>query len=68
VSSYLAISPLPGYNPGGIFSVALALESAFVLIPLGFPQHPALWSPDFPRRQSLRDYSTNSGYILQIFI
>jgi len=55
------------YSSGGIFSVALALKSAFKLIPLGFTQHPALWSPDFPRRQSLRDYSANSGYILQIF-
>jgi len=52
VSSYLTISPLPEYpNSGGIFSVALALGPAFTLILLGFPQHPALWSPDFPHRQ-----------------
>ena len=30
---------------GGIFSVALSLESP----PPGITRHPALWSPDFPR-------------------
>jgi len=50
VSSYLTISPLPEKS-GGIFSVALALGPVFTLTPLGFTQHPALWSPDFPHSQ-----------------
>jgi len=49
VGSYPTISPLPDKS-GGVFSVALALGPAFTLTPLGFPQHPALWSPDFPHR------------------
>jgi len=35
---------------GGVFSAALALGQAFTLIPLGVTQHPALQSPDFPRK------------------
>jgi len=45
----------PPFHPyrkisGGIFSVALALGQAFTLIPLGVTHHPALRSPDFPRK------------------
>ena len=48
VSSYLAFSPLPSAvarGVGGIFSVALSLES----LPLGVTQHPAPRSSDFPQ-------------------
>ena len=40
-------------SPGGLFSVALSLGFP----PLGFPQWPALRSPDFPQRERrpLRD-------------
>ena len=46
VSSYLTISPLPD-ELGGIFSVALSVESP----PLGVTQHPVLRSSDFPHRR-----------------
>ena len=48
VSSYLAFSPLPpavARGVGGVFSVALSLES----LPLGVTQHPAPGSSDFPQ-------------------
>lgn len=48
VSSYLTFSPLPSRvtpSLGGIFSVALSLES----LPLGVTQHPAPRCSDFPR-------------------
>ena len=45
VRSYRTISPLPVCT-GGIFSVALSVGSR----PPGVTWHPALWSPDFPRR------------------
>jgi len=46
VSSYLAVSPLPGIRkmPGGLFSVALSLGSP----PVAVSDHPALRSSDFP--------------------
>jgi hypothetical protein len=37
-------------RPGGIFSVALSFESPRLAV----SQHPALWSPDFPRRTTFR--------------
>src|SRR5687767_1680609 len=48
VRSYRTISPLPsGSLPlGGLFSVALSVGSRRP----GVTWHPALWSPDFPRR------------------
>ena len=49
VVSYTTVSPLPvGRLPGpigGLLSVALSVGSPR----LGVTQHPALWSPDFPR-------------------
>ena len=56
VRSYRTISPLPLLQPllldkpttarniGGIFSVALSVDSRLP----GVTWHPALWSPDFP--------------------
>ena len=50
VVSYTTVSPLPAPTPrgrtGGLFSVALSRGSPRV----GVTHHPALWSPDFPRR------------------
>jgi hypothetical protein len=47
VVSYTTVSPLPGaVAPGGLLSVALSRGSPRV----GVTHHPALWSPDFPRR------------------
>ncbi len=49
VVSYTTVSPLPlpaGAARGGLFSVALSRGSPRV----GVTHHPALWSPDFPRR------------------
>ena len=47
VVSYTTVSPLPDAEaPGGLFSVALALE----LPRVGVTHRPALWSPDVPRR------------------
>ncbi len=43
VRSYRTISPLPA-KAGGIFSVALAVDSRLP----GVTWHSALWSPDFP--------------------
>ena len=45
VRSYRTISPLPVPGTGGIFSAALSIRSPC----LDVIQHPALWSPDFPR-------------------
>jgi hypothetical protein len=42
---------------GGVFSVALSLGSP----PLGVTQHPALWSPDFPRALARRDHPVSSS-------
>ncbi len=48
VVSYTTVSPLPPGKPdGGLFSVALSRGSPRV----GVTHHPALWSPDFPRRR-----------------
>lgn len=45
VRSYRTISPLPDNKlPGGIFSVALSVDSRLP----GVTWHSALWSPDFP--------------------
>lgn len=48
VVSYTTVSPLPAASSaaGGLFSVALACGFPRV----GVTHHPALWSPDFPRR------------------
>ena len=53
VVSYTTVSPLPPAPPGepgrpggGLFSVALSRG----LPRVGVTHHPALWSPDFPRR------------------
>ena len=47
VRSYRTVSPLPRAEArGGLFSVALSFESPRLAV----SQHPALWSPDFPRR------------------
>jgi len=52
VVSYTAVSPLPrcirrtGLHQGGLFSVALSRGSPRVAV----NNHPALWSPDFPRQ------------------
>jgi len=54
VVSYTAVSPLPAMaeaTTGGLFSVALSRGSPRV----GVTHHPALWSPDFPRRSGLPD-------------
>ena len=40
--------PYPGSRRGGLFSVALSRGSPLVAV----NNHPALWSPDFPRRQT----------------
>ena len=49
VVSYTTVSPLPGApkRPGGLFSVALSRGSPRVAV----NNHPALWSPDVPRRR-----------------
>ena len=44
---------------GGVFSVALSLGSP----PLGVTQHPALWSPDFPRALARRDHPVYSAAV-----
>ena len=47
VRSYRTVSPLPApCGAGGLFSVALSFESPRLAV----SQHPALRSPDFPRR------------------
>jgi len=47
VVSYTTVSPLPpDRSGGGLFSVALSRGSPRV----GVTDHPALWSPDLPRR------------------
>ena len=58
--SYRTFSPLPfdaalaGLAQGGVFSVALSLGSP----PVGVTDHPALRSPDFPRRPPEADGAT----------
>jgi hypothetical protein len=48
VVSYTTVSPLPlDESGGGLFSVALSRGSPRV----GVTDHPALWSPDLPRRR-----------------
>src|SRR2546428_5230704 len=47
VGSYPTVSPLPDADgAGGLFSVALSRGSPRVAV----SNHPALWSPDVPRR------------------
>ena len=51
VRSYRTFSRLPAScDAGGIFSVALAVAAPSPVRPPGVTWHPALWSPDFPRR------------------
>jgi len=52
VVSYTTVSPLPPIVQinGGLFSVALSRGSRRVAV----DNHPALWSPDFPRRPAAR--------------
>src|ERR1700744_483953 len=51
VVSYTTVSPLPRrWRRGGLFSVALSRGSPRV----GVTDHPALWSPDLPRRACAR--------------
>ena len=62
VVSYTTVSPLPGAEaPGGLFSVALSRGSPRV----GVTHHPALWSPDFPRR-SPRAPTRPPGRLVQV--
>src|SRR4051812_26918940 len=63
VRSYRTVSPLPApmwnISAGGLFSVALSFESPRLAV----SQHPALRSPDFPRRTSCdarRDHLSGS--------
>src|SRR5262245_58826136 len=51
VGSYPTVSPLPPRpgRDGGLFSVALSRGSPRVAV----NNHPALWSPDVPRRRPL---------------
>src|SRR3954471_8193510 len=55
VVSYTTVSPLPARSSmpepsGGLFSVALSRGSPRVAV----NNHPALWSPDFPRQPVAR--------------
>ncbi len=53
VVSYTTLSPLPNQRYlwlGGLLSVALSVGLPL----LGVTQHPALWSPDFPPRSTIR--------------
>src|SRR3954454_1971246 len=55
VVSYTTVSPLPAAEAaGGLFSVALSRESPRV----GVTDHPALRSPDFPRRVTPEHHPT----------
>jgi hypothetical protein len=60
VRSYRTVSPLPSpCGDGGLFSVALSFESPRLAV----SQHPALRSPDFPRRtpcEARRDHLSDS--------
>ena len=63
VVSYTTVSPLPrgpraeARTPrGGLFSVALSRGSRRVAV----DNHPALWSPDFPRRSAANGVPTRS--------
>ena len=56
VRSYRTVSPLPPAEAdGGLFSVALSFESPRLAV----SQHPALWSPDFPRRKPFGPAATH---------
>jgi len=61
VSSYLTFSPLPSRPKpvlGGVFSVALSLES----LPPGVTRHPAPRCSDFPRTaKAARDHLARSN-------
>ena len=68
VSFYLTFSPLPAAEGGlgGIFSVALSLES----LPLGVTQHPAPRCSDFPQAGQTRPRSSgllNGSIVLPIY-
>ncbi len=67
VGSYPTFSPLPG-KPGGLFSVALAVDSTLSAASHVHPSfkkwvtwHRALWSSDFPPPASRRRPSALSG-------
>jgi len=66
VVSYTTVSPLPAAEAaGGLFSVALSRGSPRV----GVTHHPALWSPDVPRRApegTRRDRPAGSSAVLVI--
>ena len=53
VRSYRTVASLPARRPAVFISVALALRSPS----LDVIQHPALWSPDFPRPPRVRPRS-----------
>src|SRR5688572_9866389 len=55
VGSYPTVSPLPA-AAGGLFSVALSRGSPRVAV----SNHPALWSPDVPRRHRGADAAARS--------
>ena len=57
VVSYTTVSPLPVPERARLASHRRTALCGTVpkSPPLGFPQWPALWSPDFPRRNYLRD-------------
>jgi hypothetical protein len=60
VVSYTAVSPLPAAGEptsGGLFSVALSRGSPRVAV----NNHPALWSPDVPRRHPRRVAAIHLG-------
>ena len=62
VVSYTAVSPLPARSAGGLLSVALSRGSPRVAV----NDHPALWSPDVPRRRGLprrRDRPADSSVV-----
>src|SRR6266540_6161139 len=65
VSSYLTVSPLPLFETVGtehdLDRWAVCLCGTFRGSPrLGVAQHPALWSPDFPRRAHRRGRPADS--------
>jgi hypothetical protein len=69
VVSYTTVSPLPVSVSrerviGGLFSVALSVGFPR----LGVTQHPALWSPDFPRTagEAIRDHPVGSLLLLYL--
>src|SRR6201989_1627355 len=63
VVSYTTVSPLPRrWRRGGLFSVALSRGSP----PGRVTDHPALWSPDLPRRACARRDRPADSPVLRI--